>query len=283
MSNKERAILNIGAKIPKGWKILVQETKALPSWVYCLKDAQDRLFYCKVGTCFDGTKLQVLFEPLSSDECLKLGLNVEETYSEKTKHYVEESNNSEPWNPEEEDFETYRKKLELTNRTSGKLNVKSVENMRKKLEELEEEKEDYRSKLQLIADQAFEKRKMELNAPEDVDTPEKLRGFELAKTEKSTPSGTVSLASQNARENEGFDSYEEMIEHLISIESKKGLPSREAKKILNEFWKRSQKAIGDAKRPIEVVVPSNEQLASGKGLKQIINERYRKRHEIEEE
>src|SRR3972149_7290955 len=107
-----------------------------------------------------------------------------------------------------------------------------TDNSEKSLEDqLEEERtlrEDYESKLKLVAENAFEHRKKELSAPSWIDSPETLMKWAESegKGDKGA-GGVVGLRPEDVQKEKGgsgkreFDSEVEMIDYLRS-ESAKG-------------------------------------------------------------
>jgi len=125
---------------------------------------------------------------------------------------------------------------------SGNNSEKSLE------EQLEEEKtlrEDYESKLRIIAEQTFERKKKELNAPDWIKSPSALNQWIKSEEEKSG-SGTLSLRPEDLQREKGgsgqkeFDSEQEMIDYLRS-EAQKG--NLEAKKNLDTLWNKVLKGL----------------------------------------
>jgi len=155
---------------------------------------------------------------LKPKEFLKLGLELEETEPEETEDqgYVIEERESEPWNPQAESFDEYRKRI---GGSGHKLDVKSVEDLRGAYEDALQERDNLQSKLDIIVEKEFERKKRELGAPEDITTVEQLIGFEKAQQEQTEkpPSGNVPLAGQFDRSIFPFSSPKEVFYNGILL------------------------------------------------------------------
>jgi len=111
------------------------------------------------------------------------------------------------------------------------------------VQEIVEENEDLKNKLAIIAEKQFEKKRKEVGAPDEVNTPEKLQGFIAAKQGKPELGGVAPLNSyqmggaQQATDlaHRKFANIEEAIAVLQS-EKRKG--NAEAENLLTELWKR---------------------------------------------
>lgn len=94
-------------------------------------------------------------------------------------------------------------------------------------------------------------------------------------------SGNVPLQNQSNKSSgyssEGFESHQQMIESLQrGAKSSNKAEAKECQQILNElFRKKLPKAV--SKQAITVTIPSDEEIQSGKGMKEILNEEYRLR------
>jgi len=100
-----------------------------------------------------------------------------------------------------------------------KVNIdsKQMEELIEEKKSVEEERDDLAEKLNLIAENAFEKKKRELGAPDDITTPEQLQGYELAKKGNvgNNQGGSAPLNSQYGQQNQGeFSSMESLIDSL---------------------------------------------------------------------
>jgi len=158
---------------------------------------------------------------------------------------------------------------------SGNSSGKSLE------EQLEEEKtlrEDYESKLRLIAEQTFERKKKELNAPEWIKSPSALNQWIEANNDGKGGSGSVSLRGEDISREKGnsgkleFDSQEELIDYLRS-ESQKG--NQEAKEQLNQLWTKVLRGIRE--QPRKVLGFEIEQKDCLEKLKEAQNRDWKKR------
>lgn len=117
-------------------------------------------------------------------------------------------------------------------------------------EELKEENEDLRGKLELIASRELESRMNLLNLSEDTkkairENPERLKGFMLAKdyygiqSNSGTPSGSAPLNDRQlgASAQKGFENEKQMIEYLYANKT----PENEA--ILRKLWSKFGKSV----------------------------------------
>lgn len=129
-------------------------------------------------------------------------------------------------------------------------------------EQLEDENADLKAKLEFIADSAFEKEKerLAMETGKDtayIETPEQLEAFKQIvakeKPEKREYWGTAPLneAQRTGRTEKGYESYGEMLKDLRKRER---LGDKEAKRILEELWKKAHGKLSDL--PTE---PSKEQ------------------------
>jgi len=152
-------------------------------------------------------------------------------------------------NNENETFEEKPVQVVVTKKDDEK-----KKELEQQLEEKTLEAEDYKAKLQMIAEKEFERKKRELDAPDEIDTPEKLMAWELAKKgKKKEPSGVVPLSpaqlgQSGQEEPKSYSSYEEMLKDLHDQE-KNGTPEEQAyaKAVLDELVRRSVKAVKSGK------------------------------------
>lgn len=90
---------------------------------------------------------------------------------------------------------TEKIEVEITKNEDEKAKIKDLE---KQLEDEKTLKEQAEEKLDLVAQKEFEKKKRELGAPSEIDTVEKLQGYEQALKGKSQATGgTAPLSGQN--------------------------------------------------------------------------------------
>jgi len=78
--------------IPRGYTHAVEESKGLPSGVFAIKNEQRRVVFGRFTAIRLSDKTIFGFEPLSKDQCEKLGIVVEESYSnliERREVYIE--------------------------------------------------------------------------------------------------------------------------------------------------------------------------------------------------
>jgi hypothetical protein len=278
----EKLKKNLEAKLPKDWH--VEETVSeLPLNVYAVRDQQNNLVYIQICNPSEVLQYGALFAILGKEDLEKLGVKVEETYqppTNKEDYYVEESN-SEPWNPEKESFEEYKKRLGSEGK-QGTLDIQAVERLREQLEEERTKAEDYKAKLQMVAEKKLREKADKLGIPQDVElSPEILKGYELAKQGESGKSGqgNVPLSGQYGSESEGYDSVEAMIKDLryASLGSGADKPkAREAQIVLDTMFRKHFPKTREGK--IEITIPSDADLEQGKGLKDLLNEQWRAKH-----
>jgi len=161
--------------------------------------------------------------------------------------------------------------------------LKQIEEEREKRKQVEEqlerektEKEDLKSKLTVIAEKAFQKRKESIGCyDESIDSPEKLEVWERAKgiPKKPEPSGTVPLSDrQRGINSQGYDSYEDMIQDLREkAKSSNPQESQEAQAVLNELWKKSVEGLkSDEFKGVPEYIEK-------RSLKEVLNEQFRRK------
>lgn len=176
---------------------------------------------------------------------------------------------SEDENHDVEEFEEPKQKVEITIKKDEK--SKSLE---QQLQEKSDEAEDYKSKLELIAEKEFERKKREVGAPDDIQTPEELKGFITAKQPKREPAGTIPLTpeqlgdvsdkvnSPDSVHSMTFDSYLEM---LGVLEQRSKMGDSEADEVLKALAKQSTRRSstyefqGSIKKHLQVVEPTEKQ------------------------
>jgi len=271
-------------KLPKGWVLLVEESKSLPKGILKLKTDKEKILYVKASL-----DPNTMFEVLTSEELKELGIAVEESYShsEEKPYVVEESESSEEksdvWNPQKESLEEYKKRM------SGKqahIDVNAVELLRGELEQERLNREDLEAKLLIVAEKEFKRKKEELGCTdESIDSPDKLKGWAIAhKTGKSEDElraerkadpigkgagGQAKLSQAKGTKSGEYDSYEQMIDDL-RIKSKSSDPEivKENQALLVELFKRSIKGRIESDKPFKYEdtsqIPLKEQLPSHK-------------------
>jgi len=126
-------------------------------------------------------------------------------------------------------------------------------------EELEEENEDFKAKLELLAEKELEARMSKLGIPEHErnyfrENPEGLKAYEMAK-KSSIPSPSFPLDSQQLEAQKGFNSYEEMVEALRKAERE---GNKEAKRILNTLMQKAMLGVKQSEKGHGLIEP-NEQ------------------------
>jgi len=140
--------------------------------------------------------------------------------------------------------------------TKVEVTIKDKDGKKSREKELEEEleqaridAEDYRAKLELIAEKEFERKKREAGAPAEISTPEELMGFIQGKFGgKKVPAGNIPLTPAQTGEpysnEKEYATYEEMLQDL-HYKEKHGTPEEKAysKSVLDELVKRSVKQV----------------------------------------
>jgi hypothetical protein len=158
-----------------------------------------------------------------------------------------------------------------------------IKSLEEELENERTEKENLKSKLELVALKAFEKKKAEVGAGDEIDTPEKLQGFILAKQGSGKPpSGTAPLNQGQQGEKTGYSDYGSMIRDLKSMASDSNNRARqiEAQRILDNLLLSKMRTAMKADKPIEVTIPSDSELQEGLGLKDVLNREWKRKHGI---
>ena len=206
------------------------------------------------------------------------------------------SEEKEEWT--EEDTKEYRRALLEKSREKQKFNIhKTLDGNTqriiiedKRLEQQRDRKDEENVKIRKFFEGARDKLISKL-AEHDVKIPESsiqsmediqvfagiLKDYnEKGKGSSGKPTGTIPLASQNAGEDEGYDSMGEMITDIVRMSKERGLRGIEAKKVLRDLWMRKMpQAIEE--RKVVLKIPTDEQLAEGKGMKELINEEHRRK------
>lgn len=150
----------------------------------------------------------------------------------------------------------------------------------KALEDVETErtlKEHAQSTLQLVAEKQFARRKKELNAPDNITTPEELQ--EWQKTFGKAPSGVIGLAGQlEGYYNEGeYSSYSEMFADLHKqLHHGNKQEQKRAKQILGKLSHKALRALKDRNKRIDIKIPSDEQIEAGISTVDLVNAWWRR-------
>lgn len=242
-----------GKEIQSAWVIDIEETAQFSEHgLIVVKNAKGQRIHFRKGKQVQyGSEKFTELVPLSLEE-LK-SLNIEESQNEQFFNInIEES--TEPQQPQHKvdmsDPESVKEGKRILEEQLKKLGVNSENTS--EIEQLKRERDDLAEKLDLIAQTAFEKKRKELGAPAEIDTPEKLIGFAKAKESKRSASGgTAPFVGGNYQGQEGFDSYNSMIDHLrdVASHSNPDLASREqAQLVLNELMKKAFKGQKEANK-----------------------------------
>ncbi|MDH5451614.1 MAG: hypothetical protein OEX77_12115, partial [Candidatus Bathyarchaeota archaeon] len=130
-----------------------------------------------------------------------------------------------------------------------------------------------------------------LSEIENPDLPMEQRIAKLQQTEVlldsggngESGSGTIPFSRVNPEEKRGFDSPQAMMNFLMDMEARRGQQGKEAKAVLNELFLRKEKAMKETGKSFTVKIPTDEELAEGKGLKDILHEKWKRRQQRKEE
>jgi hypothetical protein len=289
----------------------IQVEESLPSNIILLKNPKtNRKIYLQACSPQEILSYGISFILLTKEMLWKNGIQVEETYSlpifqkiyneegetgdyeevtetqEQQGIYVEESEGepaSKPetlWNPTKESLEDFKERMKTKVPAGSYVQVKIEP---EEIEQLRAERDDYRSKLELVAEKAFAKKKQELGCDdENITSPSQLQAWQSGKEgRKETPSGSASLQGQTTGQyiddkEGGFDSYEDMMSHLQVVARNKTSPSGStADKILNEFMRKSLDASRKTGKTVEYVQKTS--------LKDEINAKFRKEQQLRRE
>lgn len=229
------------------WKIDVEETKKLMEKnVFVLQNPSGKRFYMRTVL---NSENQIDLIPLTMAELEELGITVEESYNESFfEHTVEESASEEPkkkiFNPNDPNdmAEAERIAREQLTKLQSEGKIPTFEKPEDK-KDLEEENEDLKAKLQIVAEKELERKMNQLNVPESLkptfrESPEKLQGFELAKKPMRDPNQNDSSMplspAQTGSPQGGYDSVEAMIDDL----RKRAKIDPNAKACLDALWKK---------------------------------------------
>ena len=133
-----------------------------------------------------------------------------------------------------------------------------------------EENKDAKEKLDLIAQNAFEKIKKEPDVTEDITNPMELMAFERGKKSNvretvHVPSGTVPLSTQQNNSNpQAFGTHEEMIDSIrdrASIQNPDKQDRKQAQAILDKLFEKSLKGQNESRKPFDYEMPKEISLS----------------------
>ena len=201
------AIMELVDKKPvlTAWKIDVEETQQFEeSGLVVAVNRLGKRIHFKKGK---QTEWGIELVPLNLDE-LK-ALNIEESLNESYFDLDIEESAEEPEGELKhkvnmQDANSIKEGKVILDKRLKELEGSTTEENQAEIKRLLEENEDLSGKLDLIAQQTFEKKKRELGAPKEIDTPEKLEGFARAKGEYNPASGgTANL--NDAQYGKGLD------------------------------------------------------------------------------
>jgi hypothetical protein len=234
----------------KEFKLDVEESKIfLVRGIICLVRFDGKKLYVRLGKADEKGNLELM--PLSKEELKEQ--NIEETEQIINNEYfdvdIEEST------PEFSDAETervFREQQEKLKKKSFNLNdiedakrakeiaEKAIATLEKpdaneEIQRLKDEKEDYKSKLEIVAQMNLERKKRELGAPDSITTPDELIAYEKGlKDSHGIPSGSAPLNQFQLGDGKlGFETLPQMIQWL------RDNPSAENEKILNQLFMKS--------------------------------------------
>jgi hypothetical protein len=250
------------------FKIDIEESKLLiVKGVLCLIRFDGRKLYVKLGKADKNGMLELV--PMSKEELLEQ--NIEES---------EQIINSEFWDieieestPEFSDPETeriFREEQEKLKKKNFNLNdiedakrakaiaekaIATLEkpNAEEEIQRLRDERDDYRGKLEMIAQMELERKRRQLGAPDSITTPEELMAYEKGlKDSHGDLAGSAPLNVYQLGENKlGFETVEQMIQHL------RDNPSPENELILRKLWEKTFSGMSQ-KKNFEIEYDSDE-------------------------
>jgi len=147
--------------------------------------------------------------------------------------------------------ESNTKKIEVT------VDTGHIEDLIRRLKISEDEKEDFKQKLELLATKEFNEQKRKCGAPNSIETPNEL--LEWVRTHKQAEreadpvgynkkhnigAGQATLSQQSGSGEHEFDSKEEMIDFLRRAErSRDSEEAKNAKLILDDLFKHSMQSM----------------------------------------
>ena len=267
----------VEAILPENWKF-IEET--ISSGVYAVKDPKQEFQFIRVCSPSEVLENGFVFEVLTMEECRTLGLVVEESAKDTEQPYYVEETTPEPWNPQQESLEDYKRRIGSSPKTAiGNVDPQAIEKLRGELEEERERAKTAEDKLVMVAQAQFERKKKELDAPDYITDPKTLMAWKESQDSSSRPpAGTVGLAGQtrSGGKGKGFKSYQDMIEYLQREEALGQESSPEAKAILAEFHRKSLKARRQSDKGFSLEI-SEKDPRTGKELtlQEMLARRYR--------
>jgi hypothetical protein len=241
----------------QGWELEIQETQQFKDRnIVVLINAKGKHLFMKAVKMLDGF---IELTPISRQEAELNQINYEESLNESYFEATFEESQGEIENGKiihkfnSQDPESMRQAAKTAQEIADRLEGKTQD---VNVKVLEEENEDLRSKLDLIATQKFMEKKRSLGAPDDITSPEELMGYEKAikgKTQpsQSIPSGTVPLSSQQPAKSEGFGDYPSMVADL----RKRAETDPIAREALTQLMYKSLKGAKEATLPPYVEPP----------------------------
>jgi len=221
----------------------VKESKRLVSkGILCIIRFDGKKLYVRLVKADDKGNLEL--KPLSKTELSEAAIEESELIIN-DEYYVEESEKTPAEEQNDKAYEELKKKTFNSNSQSDmeqakKLAEKQLEKLgaSDEIQRLKDEAEDYKAKLEMVALMNLERKRRELNAPSDIDTVEKLVGYEkgLRRETNSAPSGSAPLNEYQLGNGKiGFETHEQMIKWL------RDNPTPENEAILRELFAKAVK------------------------------------------
>jgi hypothetical protein len=131
--------------------------------------------------------------------------------------------------------------------------------------ELEQENEELKEKLNLIAENAFMNKKRELGCSDpEITTPDQLEAWKKGKEDSQDGSSGYAPLDDAQKyggnpPNEGFSSHEEMIEALLHAKHNGSAEEQKvAQRVLDQILIKSLRGVKEQERGIKPYVPSKE-------------------------
>lgn len=170
------------------------------------------------------------------------------------------------------------------------LSVKGMKALLDRIMELEAERDDYKGKLELIAEKAFEKRRNKAisqgaDASEITDI-ESLKSWEDTHKPKGAGIGTVSLSPEQTEPDfsgYGYDSYAEMFADIHKqLHHGNKQEQKHAKDLLGHLSVKALKALKTKNQELDIKIPSDEQIKHGITTVDLLNSWWRRTQKKED-
>jgi hypothetical protein len=253
------------------FKIDVEESKQLVvKGVLCLVRSDGKKLYVRLGKPDKLGFLELV--PMTKEELSEAEIEESEQIINSEYFYY----NVEETEPEFSDPETERifreqqeklkkKSFDLGNeedmrkaRTIAENALKTLEkpDANSEIEKLRDERDDFKGKLEMIAEMEFNRQRQKLGAPDSVKSPEELMAYEkgLKNANNSPPSGSAPLNEYQLGDGKlGFETMEQMIQHLHDN------PTPENEIILRKLWEKTLKGTSQ-KKNFEIEYSEDEKI-----------------------